>query len=293
LSRAVKIALIYNARAGSGVSSTTLRRDLEAAGHTLVDVLDKDGIGRALDADPELVVVAGGDGTVSRVACALAGHGVPLAVLPLGTANNIARTLGIDGSVEQLVARWARAHHLSLDVGVARGPWGERRFFEGAGGGLVSLGIAAMDRDPPPDGADPDERVRLAVRCYRDVLAHQAARRLELTVDGEPLRGEFLLVAVLNMRAVGANLVLAADADPTDGAFHLVTAGEEHRGELDAYLAMRREGRTCALHLPSRRAARLTVEGLDELHIDDEVHASPDLGRVELILEPGALELLA
>src|SRR6185369_915874 len=92
-------------------------------------------------AGSELIVIAGGDGTVQRVATELAWRELPLAILPLGTANNIATSLGIEGPTEALVAGWATARRSPLDLGVATGPWGTRRFIESVGGGLVSNGI--------------------------------------------------------------------------------------------------------------------------------------------------------
>jgi diacylglycerol kinase family enzyme len=48
---------------------------------------------------------AGGDGTAANAARTVAGRAIPLAVLPLGTANNIARSLGYVGSIEELIRR--------------------------------------------------------------------------------------------------------------------------------------------------------------------------------------------
>lgn len=57
----------------------------------------------------DVIVAAGGDGTVSTAARAVAGRDIPVAILPLGTANNIARSLGIEGSIPHPRARLARA----------------------------------------------------------------------------------------------------------------------------------------------------------------------------------------
>ena len=98
---------------------------------------------RAVRADAELIVAAGGDGTVAAVAREMPGRELALAVLPLGTANNIALSLGCDGPLDALIEHWTQARVIHADLGVARGPWGERRFVEGVGGGLVARSIAA------------------------------------------------------------------------------------------------------------------------------------------------------
>src|SRR5262249_39763741 len=58
----------------------------------------------ALKAD--LIVLAGGDGTVRKVAPHILGKEIPIGLFPLGTANNIAKTLGISGDTETVAATW-------------------------------------------------------------------------------------------------------------------------------------------------------------------------------------------
>src|SRR5262245_21948678 len=128
----MRITLYYNKRAGSGVSIENLRREVEAGGHDVVQTVSKDGdLGSSLDgSSTELVVVAGGDGTVSKAANALVGRSTPLTILPVGTANNIATSLGIEGSIRQLSRRWSTGHRRAVDTGVASSTLGERRFLE-------------------------------------------------------------------------------------------------------------------------------------------------------------------
>jgi diacylglycerol kinase family enzyme len=64
----------------------------------------------------------------------MVGRDVPVAVLPTGTANNIARSLGLlKRPFEELVDGWREARRVRLDVGIASGPWGQRYFVEGLG----------------------------------------------------------------------------------------------------------------------------------------------------------------
>ena len=78
-----------------------------------------EGWEQALQDAGDVVAVAGGDGTVSRVAKRLVGRGIPLAPLPMGTANNISRTLGLAGlPIEEIVRSWENPRRVKLDVGV-------------------------------------------------------------------------------------------------------------------------------------------------------------------------------
>lgn len=71
----------------------------------------------ALDANPEAVIAAGGDGTVSAVAAALAGTPIPLGVLPLGTLNHFAKDAGIPLELPAAVTTVAARQTRRIDVG--------------------------------------------------------------------------------------------------------------------------------------------------------------------------------
>lgn len=291
----MRLSLLYSPSAGDGVSVADLRRLFEAAGHQLIHVFENEkDFEHVLDDELELVVAAGGDGTVWRVAKSLIGQGIPFAVLPMGTANNIASCLGITGSMEQIVAGWHAAQPRPFDLGVARGAWGTSRFIEGMGSGLITSGILSMDRDPPHDPTtEADSKLALAVRRYRDVLSDLEPRRWEVSIDGAPHGGEYLLLEILNICSVGANVVLAPQADPSDGMFEVVSATDEHREHIAEYLDHRIDGREARLELPVRRARRVEIDGWDRMHVDDVVVGGEPIGTIDLVCQTGALTLLS
>lgn len=141
--------LVYNPTAGRGPgahSGEQLLGWLAEAGikARLVNAKKKKEMRRLSEAHG-LIVVAGGDGTIHKVARRVVGRDTTLAVIPLGTANNIARSLGLVGAPRALIAGLGRARKRALDVGIAEGPWGKRAFLEGAGGGLFADVMAALD----------------------------------------------------------------------------------------------------------------------------------------------------
>jgi diacylglycerol kinase family enzyme len=293
-SRLVKIALLHSAGAGDAVSPDIIRRAVEGAGHHLVGVFEPDvDLDAVLARSPEVVVAAGGDGMVWRAASAVHGRDIALAIVPLGTANNVATSLGISGSLDELAARWHDAEPRAIDVGVLRGARGETRFLEGVGGGLVAHAIASLSLAPPaPHVDDPDARLAAALDHYRELLAEMVPQRTAMSFDGEWVEGEFLLVEVLNMGSIGPNLVLAPEADPTDGLFDVVMAREQDRAELERYLRHLVEGRAGRATLPTRRARAVSIDGWTQMHLDDEVRLGSSMGTLSIEIEREVLRIL-
>src|SRR6266480_8026717 len=136
----MRITLMHNPKAGDAEHGRKqLMAALAEAGHHATYQSTKErGFKKALKQPTDLVLAAGGDGTVGKVATRLIDSGVPLSVLPLGTANNLARTLGFVASPEEIVANLENGSKRVFDVGLAIGPCGKEYFFESGGGGLLA-----------------------------------------------------------------------------------------------------------------------------------------------------------
>lgn len=275
--------LIYNGDPEDGdPSSSELEAALEAAGYS-TKAVTKEGVDEALERPGDLVVVAGGDGTVGSVTSRLLGRGVPFAVLPLGTANNVARTLGLMDPVKRLIAGLAEPRRRPFDVGLARGPWGERPFVEAVGLGLFAHTLAER-------ASEADKEPKRALKRLLETLSGYHARPWTITLDGEDLSGDYLLAEAMNIRLIGPNLDLAPQAEVGDGLFDLVLIGEDERDALGRYLNSRLRDERPQAGFRVRRGKRVRLEPAGEpLHIDDETER-PN-GAVELSLQAGALEL--
>jgi diacylglycerol kinase family enzyme len=288
----MKVALFYSEAAGDGVTLAELRATLTSGGHQLVSTVERHANPeRLLNAQAELVVAAGGDGTVAEAARLVAGRDVPLALLPIGTANNIALGLGIRGTLAEIVDSWASATRRPLDLGRVHCAGVDSLFLEAAGGGLIPSGIAAHQAQPGAQEAPVDQKLPDAIRAYRDALGALKPRRCTVTLDGTSMTDDFLMVEALNMRAVGPNLELA-EADPSDGRLSVVVATEAHRGEIDEYLRALDAGDAVRLSLGAVLARDVEVRGWDRLHIDDRLVSVLDGASVSAHIEPAALVLL-
>ena len=284
--------MLYNEGAGRQLRLNQIRDLIAQHGHELIQVIEKKAEAeRLLEGDPDIVAAAGGDGTIGRAARRLAVTGIPLAILPLGTANNIARSVGTSTDIEALVAGWTNARRIKVDLGVATGPWGQRFFVEGVGSGLLPTAISEARSRDDLDELPAHTQVVEGVATVNEVLSRLRPARWTIVTDGARRTEEFLLVEVLNLRAIGPNLVLSPAANPSDGLFRVVMAGEEHRDELGRYLQGLMDGRDHTPSLMSHAARQVSLEGPTEVHVDDEV-CSADGHTISMHVEPGALELL-
>ncbi len=295
----MRVTLIYNPGAGrqDGDASAKLVGILQAQGHAVLPKSSSDPDWKQVLAEPaDVVAVAGGDGTVARVAKAVVGRGLPVAPLPAGTANNIARTLGlVERPWEELVRAWPAARRVKLDVATARGPWGEQHFIEGAGTGLFAclLGSSEPARRVA-QLAQARERVALALEILRKQAADCDAVEIAADLDREDISGRYLLFEVVNLPYVGPSLYLAPDSQPGDGTFEVVMVSEAERDRLQNYLASWQDNRERLSVLPTRRGKRLRLHwsGFD-LHIDDELLPGAASAPVALDIGNLAVEFIA
>ncbi len=297
------VTLLHNPAAGEGETSRyELVRALVAAGHAVTYQSSKEkGYEKALDEPGDVVLVAGGDGTVRKAAGHLLGRDVPLALLPLGTANNIARALGVDGSPKQVIAGLGSARPRRFDAGLAKGAWGESHFVEAVGLGLFAVTMCLVDlRTHHRAGRAEHEDLGLTrdLRFLNRVLRDLRPQAWHLEVDGEDLSGDYLLLEVMNTPSIGPNLRLAPRADVGDGLFDVVLVTERERVLLRAYIAARVAGDDPEVDLPVRRARQITIVAAGaELHVDDELErpgAEPSAvgALIQLTQLPGALQFL-
>ena len=160
----------------------------------------------------DLVVACGGDGTVRAVAEALAWTGVPLAVVPTGTGNLLARNVGIPLDVQAALEVVTTGADRPLDLGRVEG---------GCFAVMAGMGLdAAMVRDAPPG-----LKLRLGWPAYVvSGLRHLLDARMELELrvdDDRPVVRRARAVVVGNVGELQGGLRLLPDADPADGLLDL------------------------------------------------------------------------
>jgi diacylglycerol kinase (ATP) len=227
--------LLVNAQARRGEDEFDRARDALAragvrldAAHALRDPDDLPGHLRdALARGATRVVVGGGDGTLAAAAGLLAGTGVALGVLPLGTANDLARTLHVPDDLDRAARVIARGHVRKVDVGFA----GERAFLNAASVG-VSTGLTRRLDSGLKRVAGP-----LAYPVAgAAAAAEQRPFRARIETDGVVRELDALQIVVGNGRYHGGGRLVAPGAAIDDhrlDVYVLAAAPVERRGQRE------------------------------------------------------------
>ena len=288
----MRAIVLHNPDAGNGdVAADELLAALAGGGVTAVRYCStrQPDFAQALGEPADLIVVAGGDGTVIKVVPHLRGRTLPIAILPLGGANNVARSLGITGDPLEIArGGWQGSDRRRLDIGAARGPWGRRLFIEAVGLGALAEAAAAIDKS----GVSGPDKSELARRALCETVAAAQPQEVRLTIDGQEVGLRCLLAEIMNLAATGPKLLLAPAADPGDGLLDLVYLEPEARADMLAWLEAPAEG---VPPLVTRRGRGFTFEWRQgQLRVGDTFPsppASPCTVAVELL--PEAVTVLA
>lgn len=268
----MKTLLLHNPTAGdSGTAAEKLMAALHDAGFSPLYCSAKSKErDRLLGKKWDLIFVAGGDGTVAKIARALKDRKKPIAILPTGTANNIARSLGIVGEVEQLLPRLSLAHTRPLDLAVASGPWGKQIFLEAVGLGAIAKAISQKSPRPPKP-----LRLNAGREELQEFVREAEAERLEIDIDGDTFAGEFLMVEILNLNFTGPGLQLAYSALPDDQMLDVVFLFESDRAKMLEWLDHHPDETPPPVAVRRGRKARLTWYG-GYLRIDSDIYLPPE-----------------
>jgi len=184
--------------------------------------------------EAEAVLIAGGDGSLNAVAPALLKTGLPLGILPTGTANDLARTLNIPTDIEQAADVIAAGHTRQIDIGEVNG----HCFFNVASIGLSADLAGSLTRETKRRFG----RLGYALTALRVLMQARPFRAMIVSPEGT-VRVKTLQIAIGNGRYYGGGMAVEADATIDDGHLDLYSLEVDKVWKLLLMAKHFREGR--------------------------------------------------
>jgi YegS/Rv2252/BmrU family lipid kinase len=280
--------LLVNPRARRGAEAAgDIEAGLRGAGLDLIIAPFEDPpslprVIRRHAAEVDRVVVAGGDGTINQAVQVLVEVGLPLAILPAGTANNLARTVGVPLDLEGAISIAAGSHRRAVDLGRVNGHW----FCTTA-----SIGLSVqITEELSPDSKRRWGPVAYALTALR-VMRRSRPFHAEISWQGGSRHSRTVQIVVGNGRYYGAALAVAPDATIDDARLDLYSLEVNHWWELLKLAPFLKWG----THVERREVEALRAKVIEirtrlpmPIDIDGEVGAETP-GRFEVV--PRALEV--
>jgi diacylglycerol kinase family enzyme len=292
----MRVLLIHNPKAGDRKhGKKQLLACLTRCGHqAFYQSIKERGWKKAFKKPVDLVIAAGGDGTVHKTAWQIMDSGIPFGILPLGTANNLARSLGFTGPVDEIFESLEFGKNQPFDIGVARNGSQVDCFLEAAGGGLFADYFPAAEANEKK-GASPEEELTAHLSLLRQLSLDYSACDWKMSIDGKDISDRYILWGAMNIRSAGPALHLAPKAKTADGRLDFVAVREHERKvfikHVDAHLAARK-GR---VPLKPRKFLELKItSALGAMHLDGEPWPNKkkkpkSRGPIEITIRPAAL----
>ncbi len=287
-------SIICNPGAGSVGDRDEIRAKLEVfPGAKVVFTEERGDAGRlaqeAIAAGSDLIVAAGGDGTLNEVLNGAAAYAdrVQFGLIPLGTGNDFARMLSLPDTLEERVDHLRNAEPRPVDL--VRVTMGETHYFVNVSAG----GFSGMVNEKLTPEIKKSWGPLAYLRSAAEALPEMRAYCTEIILDdSETLALDLYNAVIANGRFVAGGTLIAPEAAIDDGLLDIILVPKNPAGDLALVAAQMAVGK----HLTSegvifRRAARVTVKSEPGMwfNVDGEL-----IGNEPATFEimPGALQFL-
>lgn len=188
--------------------------------------------------DVEMVIIGGGDGTLNGIVDVLLETKLPLGILPLGTANDLARTLGLPQTIPEACQAIAADHLRYIDLGCVNG----KHFFN-----VASLGLSVKITKRLSSGAKQRWGVLAYAFTAMQVFSQTRPFSAELRANGESISVRTLQIAIGNGRYYGGGMAVASDAAIDDQRLDLYSLEVKRWWQMIPLLLTMRRGEHATL----------------------------------------------
>lgn len=217
----------------------------------------------AVEANTDIIVAVGGDGTINEVAAPMIGSASILGIIPLGSGNGLARHLGISRSVRKAIGLINQMHHIAIDTAIIN----DRSF--------VSIAGVGFDAAVAHLFAKNDKRGFFSyLGIIRERFRNYQPQNYELVVDGEiQLKTDAFFISFANSNQFGYNTAIAPDASLTDGILNLCIVKKPDLWEMPiiaGLLFLKKIDRSKYVQILPARTIKLTQQHEQYVNLDGE-----------------------
>ena len=275
-----KVQLLHNPNAGDkNHTKETLVKQITDKGFKCRYRSIKEEGWEEVGEDIDMLAVASGDGAIRKVVRMLLNRSIkhktfPIGIIPMGTANNIAKSLGAPIDNNEAIDVWSKGIVQKHDIGILYNVPDEEFFMEGVGYGIFPELMKQMKKRGKEKIENPERKLTTTLKLLHELILNYKATPCQIDVDGRQFAGNYLLVEVMNTKAIGPNLVLSEKAVPDDSVFEVVMVPESQRQLLADYVAGKLEGSENPPTLQMVQGAHIEIDWLGkEMHVDDKFMA--------------------
>lgn len=292
----MRVALVVNPASGRGRAQRLLPEIVTALNNVGMSpeiVLTHDGdevrhaVRRERDSGAPRVLVCGGDGTLHLAIQELAGGGTALGIIPAGTGDDNARTLGIPrGHPEAAAVLAATGPVATIDLGGVRLADGTQRYFLG----VMSTGFDSLVNERANRMRWPHGSARYLVATLGELRTFRPVP-YTARLDGEEISADAMLVAIGNGASYGGGMKICPGADPADGLLEITwIRGVKTHTFLRVFPQVFSGGHVTSPYVMTRRVRSAQLEAPGQLAYADGERIGPLPASVSI--EVGALPVV-
>lgn len=290
----MKALLIINPKAGRRKTSPLpeIQRVFSAQDTFSLDIHETTGPGNATEAAKkaagdgyDLVIAAGGDGSIFEVANGLINCDTCLGVVPVGTENVLAREMGVPLEPGPACEFMLKAEPRTIDTGLIAG----QHFVCFAG---IGFDAHVAHRLPP------ERKKRFGALAYFLTSAQKIAgyrkapRKAKLTLDGKTQEVEFLILVVSNIRSYGGGLIPAPQAKIDDGLLDVCVFPNANYVEIMRQMAATKKGKH--IDLPGvgyyqAKSIEIETDSSEQIQLDGDAWPGESPFKIEAV--PSSLKV--
>jgi diacylglycerol kinase (ATP) len=243
---------------------------------------------RAVKEGYDVVIAMGGDGTIGAVIRGIAGSKARLGIIPAGTENDIARSLGIPEDLKEACAIIASGNTRKVDLGCITTKDRKNHYFFM----MIAIGLTATLY--PMVNDVPNGKFGGVMEAIRTIAKYKPNPTINLTLDDDSkIEVETMLVTITNTPITGVKNLVAPDASMDDGLLDIsVYPGFSKAELLNYFIKTAHEGTTPDGRIQRYRAKKIKVKTSPKLDISAE-GIIVGTGTAWIKLLPGAMRVIA